>query len=169
MVARTDRDGLLISGAAPSLGLVAHDAKKQELCDFAAANRHLLDYLKLIAPEDTARALAEVGVETVVLAPDTRGGDLQLAAAVVDGVIDAVIFLHDPFSALPAEPSVGPLLRVCDMERVPIATNIASAEIVLLHVRGRRTRRRDTPRHPAGHKRDPYLRLVPSPGSDAHG
>jgi len=149
---------------------MAHDAKKEELCVFAQANRHLLDYLHLIAPEDTARALAEVGVDAVALAPDTHGGDLQLAAAVVSGTIDAVIFLHDPMSALPAEPQLAPLLKVCDLEKVPIATNIAAAEIVVLHVRERGEHRRKRDReHPAGKKRGAVLHLVPFPGTDAHG
>lgn len=166
-----ERDGRLTARSAATLGLLAHDAKKQELCDFAAANRHLLDYMRLIAPEDTARALADVGVETLALAPDTHGGDLQLAAAVVDGTIDAVIFLHDPLSALTAEPSVAPLLKVCDIERVPIATNIAAAEIVVLHVRDRRVVRsgRHNQGHPAGKKRGTVLRLVPYAGTEGHG
>ena len=165
-----DRDGRVTTSSEPTLGLLAHDAKKQELCDFAATNRHLLDYLRLVAPDDTARALADIGVETMKLAPDTHGGDLQLAAAVVEGNVDAVIFLHDPLSALPAEPSIAPLLKVCDIERVPIATNIAAAEIVLLHVRDRRmVRYGRRVHHPAGKKRGGLLRLVTLPGSDAHG
>jgi methylglyoxal synthase len=161
---------------AATLGLLAHDAKREQLCVFAAARRHLLDYLRLIAPSDTARALADVGVETVALAPETHGGDLQLGAAVVDGMVDAIIFLNDPQSALPAEPDMRPILKICDLEGIPIATNLAAAEIVLLHLAenygegpGSRLKGHVPEPHPAGTKRVRTLRLVPFPGSDAHG
>lgn len=80
-----------------------------------------------------------------------------------------MIFLHDPLSALPAEPHITPLLKVCDLEKVPIATNIAAAEIIVLHVRQREGHRRKHDReHPAGKKRGTVLHLVPFPGTDAH-
>lgn len=158
-----------------TLGLLAHDTKRQQLCDFVAARRHLLDYFRLIAPSDTARALAEVGVDTVALAPETHGGDLQLAAAVVDGVVDAVVFLHDPQSALPAEPDIRPILKICDLEEVPIATNLAAAEMVVACVVAGRSIGRvalsahaTEERHPSGKKHRKSLRLVPFPGPDVH-
>jgi len=114
-----------------TLGIVAHDGKKDELGLFARANRRSLQSLRLMAPEDTATALAEVGVEAQILARDSHGGDLQLAAAVVDGVVDAVIFLRDPLFTLAGEPDIAPLMKVCDLARIPFATNISSAEMVV--------------------------------------
>ena len=158
------------------LGLIAHDTKRQQLCDFVAARRHLLDYLRLIAPSDTARALGEVGVDAVALAPETHGGDLQLAAAVVEGLVDAVVFLQDPMSALPAEPDIRPILKICDLEEVPIATNLAAAEMLVAFVVARRATGRAAmfahmidEKHPSGKKQRKSLRLVPFPGPDAHG
>jgi methylglyoxal synthase len=65
------------------------------------------------------------------------GGDLQIGARVVEGQIDAVVFLRDPLTAHPHEPDIQALLKVCDVHGVPLATNRASAEI-LLHVLARR-------------------------------
>jgi len=114
-----------------TFGIVAHDAMQDELCLFARANRRLLKEVRLVAPEDTARALEDVGVGVESLAPTLHGGDLQLAVAVVEGRIDAVIFLADPIVALAGEPDIATMLKVCDLERVPLATNLASAEIIL--------------------------------------
>jgi methylglyoxal synthase len=138
-----------------TLGIVAHDAKKDELSVFARAHRNALRSLRLMAPEDTALALAEVGVEAQMLARGTEGGDLQLAAAVVDGTVDAVIFLRDPLIALAGEPHTAPLMKVCDLARIPFATNIASAEIVV--------------RELSDHRGLPYgVEIEPPPGLDTH-
>jgi len=66
-----------------------------------------------------------------VLAPRHAGGDLQLAAAVVEGRLDAVIFFHDPLAALPSEPSISTILKVCDLAPIPLATNVAAAEVLI--------------------------------------
>lgn len=121
------------------VGIVAHDAKKDELCLFARSHLALLEDLRISAPEDTARVLEEAGLEVESLARDSHGGDLQIAASVVDGVIDAVIFVRDPLLQLSGEPSIDPMLKVCDLENVPIATNLAAAEILLRHLNDLRT------------------------------
>ena len=119
---------------AVTLGIIAHDGKKDELAIFARAHHRTLQSLRLIAPEDTARALAEVGIEAQSLAPDSLGGDLQLAASVVDGMIDAIVFLQDPLVPLAGEPDVRTMLKVCDLQRVPMATNVTTAEILVHHL-----------------------------------
>lgn len=68
------------------------------------------------------------------MAPDSLGGDLQLAASVIDGSVDAVIFFHDPLATMAGDPDIHTMLKVCDLERIPLATNITAAEIVLAHL-----------------------------------
>lgn len=116
---------------AVTVGLIAHDAKKAELARFLRAHQRFASRFHYIAPEDTARSLDGLGLTIEVCAPDTLGGDLQVAAAVVEGRIDAVIFLHDPLAALPSESSLATILKVCDLEPIPLATNLATAEIVM--------------------------------------
>ena len=59
------------------------------------------------------------------------GGDAQIAAQVAQGEIDGVIFLVDPLYAHPHEPDIQGLLRVCNLYNVPLATNLATAELVI--------------------------------------
>jgi methylglyoxal synthase len=59
------------------------------------------------------------------------GGDQQIGAMVAEGKIDLIIFLRDPLTAQPHEPDVSALLRLCDVQRIPLATNTCSATIML--------------------------------------
>jgi len=59
------------------------------------------------------------------------GCDIQIGARIVAGDVDAVVFLRDPLTAHPHEPDIQALMKVCDVHRVPLATNVASAEILL--------------------------------------
>ena len=59
------------------------------------------------------------------------GGDLQIGGLVASGEVDIVIFLRDPLAAQPHDPDIKALLRVCDVHNVPLATNTASARLIL--------------------------------------
>jgi methylglyoxal synthase len=117
-----------------TVALIAHDAKKEELARFMRAHVDLMRGFRFMAPEDTACAIDDPGLELEVMAPDTLGGDLQIAAAIVEGRVDAVIFFLDPLASLPSEPSAATMLKVCDLEPIPIATNRAAGEILLHHL-----------------------------------
>jgi methylglyoxal synthase len=117
-----------------TVALIAHDAKKEELARFMRAHEGLTRGFRFMAPEDTACAVDDPGLDLEVMAPDTLGGDLQIAAAVVEGRVDAVIFFIDPLASLPCEPSAPTMLKVCDLEPIPIATNRAAGEILLHHL-----------------------------------
>ena len=107
------------------LALVAHDEKKDDL--LALARLHLL------ATAHAGSLLAEeldLPVERFRSGPE--GGDIQIGARIVQGDVDAVVFLRVPLTARPDEPDIQALLKVCDVHGVPVATNLASAEILLL-------------------------------------
>jgi methylglyoxal synthase len=53
---------------------------------------------------------------------------------IAEGKLDLVIFLRDPLTAQPHEPDVSALLRLCDVQNIPLATNVHSAEIMLEHI-----------------------------------
>jgi methylglyoxal synthase len=123
-----------IQRPAITVALIAHDAKKEELAGFMSAHGGLTHAFRFVAPEDTACAIDDAALDLEVTAPDTLGGDLQIAAAIVEGRVDAVIFFHDPLAALPSEPALMTMLKVCDLEPIPVATNRAAAEILLHHL-----------------------------------
>ena len=59
------------------------------------------------------------------------GGDQQIGAMLANGELDLIIFLRDPLTAQPHEPDVSALLRLCDVQKIPLATNVSSANIIL--------------------------------------
>ena len=114
------------------VALVAHDAKKEDLLRLVRSHRKLLGRLRLLATGTTGKVLAdEVGLPVDRVASGPEGGDLQIGARIVEGRVDAVIFLRDPLTAHPHEPDIQALLKVCDVHRIPVATNVASAEILI--------------------------------------
>jgi methylglyoxal synthase len=116
----------------PTVALVAHDEKKDDLLSLARRYRSALARLHLIATAHTGANLAqelELPVECMRSGPE--GGDMQIGARIVSGDVDAVVFLRDPLTAHPHEPDIQALLKVCDVHGVPVATNLASAEILL--------------------------------------
>ena len=64
------------------------------------------------------------------------GGDQQIGAMLADGNMDLVIFLRDPLTAQPHEPDVSALLRLCDVQSIPLATNQSSAKVMLEALKG---------------------------------
>ncbi len=130
-------------GIAPVVALIAHDAKKDDLVRLIRSQRRLTASLEFVATASTGRCLLdEFLMPMELVAPGRNGGDSQIAARIIEGDIDAVVFLNDPYGPRLQEPDVRTLLRVCDVHQVPIATNVASAEI-LLHFIGGVARRRE--------------------------
>jgi methylglyoxal synthase len=114
------------------LAIIAHDGKKADLVAFATFNRGTLARHRLVATAPTGRLLREkVGLEVETVLSGPLGGDAQIAAYVAEGRVEAVIFLVDPLSAHPHDPDIRTVLRVCNVHDVPIATNVATADIVL--------------------------------------
>jgi len=114
------------------LAVIAHDEKKDDLLRLARQHRSTLSRLHLLATSHTGASLArelELPVECMHSGP--QGGDVQIASRIVEGHVDAVVFLRDPLTAHPHEPDIQALLKVCDVHGVPVATNLASAEILL--------------------------------------
>lgn len=114
------------------LALVAHDEKKDDLIRLARQYASTLARLHLIATSHTGSQLAdELDVSVECMRSGPEGGDIQISARIVAGDVDAVVFLRDPLTAHPHEPDIQALMKVCDVHGVPLATNLASAEILL--------------------------------------
>lgn len=116
----------------PTIALIAHDRKKDDMVAFAARHRAVLAACALLATGTTGQRIAEAsGLQVERMLSGPLGGDSQIAARVAQGEVDAVIFLVDPLYAHPHEPDIQSLLRVCNVYNVPLATNLATAERVL--------------------------------------
>lgn len=114
------------------LALIAHDHKKVDLVAWATFNRETLAAFPLVATRHTARLVrGKVGLEVEELLSGPEGGDAQIAAGVATREIDAVFFFVDPLSAQPHDPDIRALLRVCNVHNVPVATNLAAADLII--------------------------------------
>ena len=115
-----------------TLALIAHDGKKDDMLRFAKEHIELLRRLALVATATTGSLLAaDLGLEVERVASGPQGGDLEIGAMIVRGDVQAVVFFRDPLTAHPHEPDIQAVLKVCDVHDVPLATNRASAEILL--------------------------------------
>lgn len=115
-----------------TLALIAHDGKKDDLLRFAKEHLQLLGRLDLVATATTGSLLAsQLDLQIRRVASGPQGGDLEIGAMIVHGDVDAVLFFRDPLTAHPHEPDIQAVMKVCDVHDVPIATNRASAEILL--------------------------------------
>lgn len=114
------------------IAIMAHDSKRDELVGLLRECGQSLRLRKLVATHVTGMVCSQrLNVEIELLQSSVHGGDLQLCAMVVDGGVDAVIFLRDPLYGGYAAEDVAALVRVCDLHQVPIATNAATAWAVL--------------------------------------
>jgi methylglyoxal synthase len=120
------------------VALLAHDSRKHELLELVSAELEFFRNERLIATETTGQVVAgtaDVQIDRVL--SGAFGGDLQIGSLVATGRIKLVVFLRDPLTPHPHEPDLHVLLRVCDVHRVPIATNFASAFLCIEALRAK--------------------------------
>lgn len=115
-----------------NIALIAHDRKKDEMVNFVIAYEQVFSHHKLFATGTTGTRImenTELQVHRFMSGP--LGGDQQIGAMVATNEMDFIIFLRDPLMAQPHEPDIIALLRLCDVQGIPVATNIATAEILV--------------------------------------
>lgn len=114
------------------IALIAHDKEKPEMIALCVKYKDSLAPNELYATGTTGRLVSQAtGLEIKCLRSGPLGGDQQIGSMIAESELDLVIFLRDPLTAQPHEPDVNALLRLCDVTKTPLATNIASAEIML--------------------------------------
>lgn len=120
-----------------TLALIAHDNRKVDLIAWATYNRDTLARFRLVGTRHTAcLAREKVGLPVEELLSGPEGGDAHIAALVATGKVTArgytaVFFFVDPLSAQPHDPDIRALLRVCNVHNVPLATNLATADLII--------------------------------------
>ena len=114
------------------IALIAHDKKKHELLDIAKMYKDVLGEHELFATGTTGTLImGETKLDIFRYKSGPEGGDQQIGAMLANGDLDLIIFLRDPLTAQPHEPDVSALLRLCDVQKIPLATNASSAKIML--------------------------------------
>ena len=114
------------------IALIAHDAKKKLMQNFCIAYRGILCQHEVYATGTTGRLIEEVTNLTVhKFLEGNLGGEQQIGIQIEHNQIDLVIFLRDPLNPMMHEVDTNNLLRLCDMHNIPLATNLASAELLI--------------------------------------
>jgi len=120
----------------PTLALVAHDGKKAEMMAFAIEHKEQLAEFGLVATGTTGQLLADrVGLRIDRQRSGPLGGDVQIAAKIVEGLVDGVLFFVDEMDKHPHDPDIRTLLRTCAVHDIPLATNLTTARFVLAGLR----------------------------------
>lgn len=115
-----------------NIALIAHDRKKDEMINFVIAYETIFSRHHLFATGTTGlRIMEQTGLAITRFMSGPLGGDQQIGAMVAQNEMDLLIFLRDPLMAQPHEPDIIALLRLCDVQGIPVATNIATGEILV--------------------------------------
>ncbi|MCL1790207.1 MAG: methylglyoxal synthase [Peptococcaceae bacterium] len=115
------------------IALIAHDNKKQALIDWCTKNIEVLRRHRLFGTGTTARLIGEAtGLVVEGFLSGPLGGDQQIGAKIAEGLMDMMIFFCDPLTAQPHDPDVKALLRIGQVYDIPIATNQATADFLLV-------------------------------------
>ena len=111
---------------------MAHDEKKELMVQFCIAYCGILSKHNLCATGTTGKLVSEAtGLKIQQFLSGSQGGDQQIASRIACNEIDLLLFFRDPINAKPSEPNEMNLLRICDVHNVPVATNIATAEVLI--------------------------------------
>lgn len=115
-----------------NIALLAHDAKKKLMQNFCIAYRGILSKHELYATGTTGRLVEEVtNLSIHKFLAGHLGGEQQIASEIEQNELDMVIFLRDPHSLGVHEPDLSNVVRLCDMHNIPLATNLATAELLI--------------------------------------
>lgn len=115
-----------------NIALIAHDKKKDDMITLTIAYTNILKKHSLCATGTTGRLIMEsTGLTVHRYLSGPLGGDQQIGSLVAANRLDLIIFLRDPLTAQAHEPDITALLRLCDVHNIPLATNMATAEIML--------------------------------------
>jgi methylglyoxal synthase len=115
-----------------NIALMAHDAKKELMVQFCIAYCGILSRHNLCATGTTGKMVAEAtGLDIIRYMSGSQGGEQQISARIACDEIDLLLFFRDPLTVKDSEPNENEIFRLCDMRSIPVATNIATAEVLI--------------------------------------
>ncbi len=116
-----------------TIALIAHDAKKELMIQFCTAYSGVLSRHTLCATGTTGKQVSEAtGLPVKRFLSGAQGGGQEICARISCDEIDVLLFFRDPNNPKMTDPNDLNLLRLCDVHSVPVATNIATAEALIL-------------------------------------
>jgi len=116
-----------------NIALTAHDAKKELMVQFCIAYCGILSRHNLSATGTTGKLVSDAtGLNIQRFLSGSQGGDQQIAARIACNEVDLLLFFRDSLQSSSLESNDKNLLRLCDMHNIPVATNIATAEVIIL-------------------------------------
>lgn len=114
------------------IALIAHDNMKSELINFTKEHFEFFKNYSLVATGTTGKKINEAtGLNIHRYQSGPIGGDQQIGADVATNQIEAIFFFRDPLTAQPHEPDISALIRLADVHKVPIATNVSTAQLLV--------------------------------------
>ena len=113
------------------IALIAHDAKKELMVQFCIAYCGILSRHTILATGTTGKLVSEAtGLEIVRFLSGEQGGTQQIASRIGCDEVDMVLLFRDARKG-DSEPDESNIMRLCDVHNIPIATNIATAEMLI--------------------------------------
>jgi methylglyoxal synthase len=132
MISKSQKDIAKADDSRPRVALIAHDARKDEMAEWAAFNRGTLERCNIFATATTGHAVSEkLHLPLTTLLSGPLGGDAQVGALIAEKKIDIVFFFWDPLTPQPHDVDVKALLRLAVLYDVPIACNRRSADMLI--------------------------------------
>ena len=115
-----------------NVGLIAHNSKKTLMQNFCIAYRGILCKHELFATDTTGRLVEEVtNLSIHKFLAGHLGGEQQFGSQIESNEMDLVIFLRDPLTPKSHEPDINNIFKLCDIHNIPLATNLATAELLI--------------------------------------
>ncbi len=129
-----------MAGAGKTVILIAHERKLPELVKLVKMQLPVFEHYRLLATSETGEVIAaETGLDVTHLFSGKKGGEIQLCGLICTNTVRAVYFIRDPETPALDEPDITPFYRACDLNNVPLATNMVTA-VALTHWLGRKVK-----------------------------
>jgi methylglyoxal synthase len=120
-----------------TIALVAHDAMKDKLVEWARSKTQELKHFEIYATGTTGgRLIDDLGLDVKRLKSGPLGGDAQLGAMIAEARLGGLFFFIDPLSTMPHDVDVKSLVRLATLYDTPMAVNQSTATAVLNHLVG---------------------------------
>ncbi len=115
------------------IAIIADDSKKELMAQFCIAYAGILSLHNICATQVTGKYISEASnLDIELLMPGSEGGGEQIASRIAYDEVDLLFYFRDSEPKFGFDEAEQNLLRLCDVHNVPLATNLATAEALVL-------------------------------------